>query len=77
MLKDKEPKRGSFDYLLDGNSFHHDPPPKTGGPPRRVMIDIEIVERRRDRERPGQSGFSLFLLAGILIGLLLAAAHIL
>jgi hypothetical protein len=77
MLKNKEPKRGSFDYLLDGNSFHNDPPPPSGGPPRRVVVNIEITERRRDRERPGQGGFSLFLVVGIVAGLLLAAAHVL
>lgn len=53
----KKPRRGAFDYLLDGNSVHVDPPP----PPRwdgpgRIRVEIEIVDRKR-----GQNKDNLFV----------------
>lgn len=83
MLRDKEPKRGSFDYLLDGNSIHEDPPigrivvPPNGGHPRGITINIEITERRRTaaQERRSARFASRILVLIVLLVLIALAAH--
>lgn len=78
MLKDKAPKRGAFDYLLHGNSFHADPPqPPRREPPGRIRIEIEIMDSRNKvreaRKAHRASWVFLITMLGIFLTLVLAA----
>jgi hypothetical protein len=77
MLKDKLPPRGSFDYLLDGNAYHDEPPqPPRKEDPRRVKIEIEIIERQQGRkaERRQDRRSALWWIVGAMIGVALVAS---
>lgn len=78
-LRAKQPPPGAFDYLLDGAPRLEQPlppPPERGRGPRRVPIDVEILERRSPpRER--RSPIARLLWWWLLFFLLLAlAAHL-
>jgi hypothetical protein len=71
MMKTKPPPRGSFDYLLDGNAVHVDPPPPLGrGGPQRIAVQIEIIERRK----PPLANMAAFVLLSSILRLGLAIA---
>jgi hypothetical protein len=70
MLKTK-PRRGAFDYLLDGmHDLPPRPPERGGGGPQRIRIEIEIVDRRAQPARRSRGGVLQFLVALILLSLL-------
>jgi hypothetical protein len=74
MLKTK-PRRGAFDYLLDGmHDLPPRPPERGGGGPQRIRIEIEIIDRRA-RPAPRGGGVLTFLLALLLLGLLFGRGH--
>jgi hypothetical protein len=77
MLKDKEPKRGSFDYLLDGNSIHDEPPqpPRREGPGR-IRIEIELTDNRNRRREAREARRNSWVFVGSVILLLIFLATI-
>jgi hypothetical protein len=78
MLKNKVPKRGAFDYLLDGNAIHVEPPPQPPRrePPGRVRIEIEIMDTRRRANEAREAHRASWALVFFVIVLILAlAAH--
>ena len=76
--KTKTPRRGAFDYLLDGNSVHVDPPPPIHrGPPQRIVINIDLTDRRnltvRDKRGSRLASWILVFIVGFI--LLALTAH--
>jgi hypothetical protein len=63
MLKTK-PRRGAFDYLLDGmHDLPPRPPERGGGGAQRIHVQIEITDRRAQPTQRSRGGVLQLLVA--------------